>query len=61
MPPPDNKVGDSTLTSEQLGLVKIWIDQGAQGTAGTIARVIPRHAIAGRGNAADSRAGRVAG
>jgi WD40 repeat protein len=42
MPPPDNKVGASALTSEQLGLLKIWIDQGAQGAAGTIAKVVPR-------------------
>jgi WD40 repeat protein len=42
MPPPDNKVGAGALTSDQLGLVKTWIDQGAQGSAGAIARVIPR-------------------
>jgi WD40 repeat protein len=31
MPPRENKVAASNLTSEQLGLVKIWIDQGAKG------------------------------
>lgn len=31
MPPTDNKVGASRLTSEELGLLKLWIDQGAKG------------------------------
>jgi WD40 repeat protein len=31
MPPKDNKVNASDLTPEQLGLVKLWIDQGAKG------------------------------
>ncbi len=31
MPPKDNKVNAADLTSEQLGLLKLWIDQGAQG------------------------------
>lgn len=31
MPPKDNKVGASPLTSEELGLLKLWIDQGAKG------------------------------
>jgi len=31
MPPKDNKVNAADLTPEQLGLVKLWIDQGAQG------------------------------
>src|SRR6185503_3674261 len=31
MPPRENKVAASNLTSEQLGLVKAWIDQGAKG------------------------------
>jgi WD40 repeat protein len=31
MPPVDNNVGAVALTSEQLGLVKLWIDQGAIG------------------------------
>jgi WD40 repeat protein len=31
MPPADNKVGATNLTSEQLGLVKRWIDEGAKG------------------------------
>jgi WD40 repeat protein len=34
MPPKGNKVAASDLTSEQLGLVKLWIDQGATGTIG---------------------------
>ena len=29
MPPEDNDVGAKRLTSEQLGLLKLWIDQGA--------------------------------
>lgn len=32
MPPPDNGVGAKPLTSQQLGLIKLWIDQGAKGT-----------------------------
>ncbi len=31
MPPKENKVNALDLTSEQLGLVKLWIDQGAKG------------------------------
>lgn len=31
MPPDDNDVGAKPLTSEELGLIKLWIDQGAKG------------------------------
>lgn len=31
MPPPENEVGAKPLTPEELGLLKLWIDQGAQG------------------------------
>ena len=31
MPPSDNKVGAKNLTPEELGLIKLWIEQGAQG------------------------------
>lgn len=31
MPPPDNAVGAVALSSDQLGLIKLWIDQGAKG------------------------------
>ncbi len=31
MPPEDNKVGAMPLTSDELGLIKLWIDQGATG------------------------------
>ncbi|MFP6762110.1 MAG: c-type cytochrome domain-containing protein, partial [Planctomycetaceae bacterium] len=31
MPPPDNEVGAETLTTQELGLLKLWIDQGATG------------------------------
>ena len=31
MPPEDNDVGAKNLTPEQLGLLKLWIDQGAKG------------------------------
>ena len=31
MPPADNTVGAVALTPEQLGLLKLWIDQGATG------------------------------
>ncbi|HEX2746615.1 MAG TPA: c-type cytochrome domain-containing protein [Verrucomicrobiales bacterium] len=33
MPPPGNKVNAVDLTGDQLGLLKLWIDQGAKGTA----------------------------
>ena len=33
MPPPDNEVAASPLTSQELGLIKLWIDQGAKGSA----------------------------
>jgi len=32
MPPPENAVGAKPLSSAQLGLLKLWIDQGATGT-----------------------------
>ncbi len=32
MPPPDNMVGAKPLTPAQLGLLKLWIDQGATGS-----------------------------
>ena len=35
MPPKDNKVAASDLTSDELGLIKLWIDQGATGTVNT--------------------------
>jgi WD40 repeat protein len=31
MPPADNKVGAKPLSPEELGLIKLWIDQGAVG------------------------------
>jgi WD40 repeat protein len=31
MPPPDNKVGAVALAPEELGLLKLWIEQGAKG------------------------------
>ena len=31
MPPEDNDVGAERLTSDELGLLKLWIDQGAHG------------------------------
>jgi len=34
MPPKDNKVAAIDLTPEQLGLIKLWIDQGAAGSVG---------------------------
>jgi WD40 repeat protein len=33
MPPADNKVNARKLTSEELGLIKLWIDEGAPGAA----------------------------
>ncbi|MEX2558306.1 MAG: c-type cytochrome domain-containing protein, partial [Pirellulales bacterium] len=32
MPPKDNKVAAPPLSSEELGLIKLWIEQGATGT-----------------------------
>ncbi len=32
MPPPDNSVGASPLTAEELALLRLWIEQGATGT-----------------------------
>lgn len=40
MPPPDNKVAAPNLTPEQLGLLKLWIDQGAKGEVKTATTVI---------------------
>lgn len=40
MPPADNKVGAKRLTSTELGLIKLWIDQGAQGAVSATAEKI---------------------
>ncbi len=37
MPPEDNTVGAKPLSAEELGLLKLWIEQGAEGTAGSTA------------------------
>jgi len=37
MPPPKNKVGARQLTSEELGLLALWIDEGATGDVGASA------------------------
>src|SRR5688572_28831156 len=34
MPPPDNDVKAKPLAPEELGLIKLWIDQGAMGMVG---------------------------
>ena len=34
MPPPDNDVGARRLTSEELGLIQLWIEQGAVESSG---------------------------
>ena len=39
MPPKDNKVAAVDLTPHQLGLIKLWIDQGATGTISAAAEV----------------------
>ncbi|QDT13195.1 c-type cytochrome domain-containing protein [Stieleria marina] len=36
MPPEDNDVGAKTLTAKQLGLLKLWINQGAKGGQVTV-------------------------
>jgi len=36
MPPKDNKVAAVDLTPQQLGLIKLWIDQGATGSVSSI-------------------------
>ena len=39
MPPADNKVSAADLTPEQLGLIGLWIDQGAKGEVHSAAAV----------------------
>jgi WD40 repeat protein len=41
MPPPDNNVKAVSLTPDELGLIKLWIDQGATGRV--VATVAPVH------------------
>lgn len=41
MPPAGNKVNAPPLSSEELGLIRLWIDQGAKGTGG-IASLSPK-------------------
>ena len=45
MPPKDNKVGAQKLTSGQLGLLKLWIDQGARGEVADTAGPIDWHPL----------------
>ncbi|MFK8115327.1 MAG: c-type cytochrome domain-containing protein [Rubripirellula sp.] len=40
MPPEDNDVGAKPLTPEELGLLKLWIEQGADGTDPTMSESI---------------------
>lgn len=56
MPPPDNKVNAVNFTADELGLLKLWIDQGLKGAAaasvaavswrGLSSRVLPVAAVA---------------
>jgi len=39
MPPADNKVAAPDLTPQQLGLIRLWIDQGARGTVHDLAEI----------------------
>ncbi|MCA9227922.1 MAG: hypothetical protein KDA47_20015, partial [Planctomycetales bacterium] len=41
MPPPNNDVNATPLTAEELGLLRLWIDQGARGTGG-VAMLSPK-------------------
>jgi WD40 repeat protein len=45
MPPPDNKVGAAALTGEQLGLLRLWIDQGAKGESNAAMPAPPRRPL----------------
>ena len=59
MPPPDNNVKAVALTSDELGLIKLWIDQGATGQVDH--RCVPLHwQKLARHCAADSGGGRFA-
>src|SRR5690349_18909437 len=40
MPPPDNDVKAKPLTPQELGLIKLWIDQGAKGEVKAASREI---------------------
>src|SRR4051812_2426279 len=40
MPPPDNDVKAKPLTPAELGLIKLWIDQGAKGELKAASREI---------------------
>ena len=42
MPPADNKVAASALTPEELGLVQLWIEQGAKGEVRPVAPIVWR-------------------
>src|SRR5688500_1237373 len=41
MPPRKNKAGAMPLSSEQLGLIQLWIEQGATGTVSTALGPVP--------------------
>jgi WD40 repeat protein len=45
MPPAANEVGAPNLTSEQLGLIKKWIDEGAKGEVSAAAEAIQWQAL----------------
>ncbi|HEY2344094.1 MAG TPA: c-type cytochrome domain-containing protein [Chthoniobacteraceae bacterium] len=46
MPPPDNKAKAKDLTPEQLGLIRLWIEQGAKESP-HVAHAIPWQPLAG--------------
>lgn len=45
MPPKNNKVGAKPLTPEELGLLKLWIDQGAKGEGGVASGPVEWHPL----------------
>lgn len=45
MPPANNKVGASALEPTELGLIKLWIDQGAKGTVTSSTSPIKWHLL----------------
>ena len=54
MPPPDNDVKAKPLTPQELGLIKLWIDQGAKGEV-KAAGAHDRLAAAAAGHQSDLR------
>lgn len=56
MPPPDNKVNAGNLSADELGLLRLWIDQGMKGVAPAADAAVVWRGFPGRATAVSAAA-----